>query len=257
VVPSAAFDLVAVGDVMVDVVASSAVDVPRHREIEVHAGGSAVNAARAAVAGGRSALVVGCIGDDALGRFVCDELAAAGIEARLSVVAGARTGRCVFAGGTVAAERGANAAFAPVHLPELEAAAVLVSGYQLLRPDSEAGARAALSLGRLAGVDLGSERLVHGVEPVRLSALLDGFDVVVGGERAVAAARPSAPIVVATCGRDGARAGDLHVRPRRVLEEEPIGAGDAFAAALLLALADGLALGDALARGCAAGSEAG
>jgi len=214
-----------------------------------------VNAARAALAAGRSALVVGCIGDDALGRLVLDELAAAGVDAHLSVVAGTRTGRGVFAGDAVVAERGANASFAPSHVPAVDAAAVLVSGYQLFRSDSEAGARAALRLGGLTGVDLGGERLVTGVERARLAELLDGIDVVVGGERAVAAAGPvTAPYVVATCGRDGVRSGALHVRPARVVDGDLLGAGDAFAAVLLLALVDGLPLNEALARGCAAGA---
>jgi sugar/nucleoside kinase (ribokinase family) len=248
-----AVDLLAVGDVMADVVAPAPAALPHQAQVEIRAGGSAVNAAAAAVASGRTALVVGCVGDDPLGRFVCDDLACRGLDAQLAVVAGARTGRVVVAGSGVVAERGANARFATGHLPSVEARAVLVSGYQLLRDDSGPAVASALALGGLVGVDLGGARLVraYGSEPVR--RLLASVDVVFGDEAAVAALGGLDGVLsVTTLGPDGVRAGGEWVRPPRRVPGELFGAGDALAAVVLLALADGLPVATALEHGCAA-----
>src|SRR5581483_811096 len=249
-------DLVAAGDVMVDVLAPALSERPTHAAVTVRAGGSAVNAARAAGSTGRTAAVVGCVGDDGLGRFVREELRDARLEARLGVAAGRGTGRAVYAGGAVVADRGANAAFSPEHVPDdLRGNAVLVSGYQLLREDSGAGARAALGLGELKGVDVGSSRLVRAYGVDRVRALLAGVDVVFGGEDAVAALGTiDGTLVVTTLGSRGARVGELVVGPPRALPGDPIGAGDAFAGVFLVSLVDGLPLDEALRAACAAGA---
>jgi ribokinase len=249
-------DLAAVGDVLLDVVAPTPAELPRHGPIQVTAGGSAVNAARAVTRAGRSALVVGSVGDDAVGRLVRDDLIAAGIDARLAVVAGERTGRAVYAGDAVLAERGANAAFSPDDVPpEVHAAAVLVSGYQLLREDSGPGAEAGFALGGVVGVDLGAAPLVERYGAGRARELLRRADVVFGGADAVAALGDLVgPLVVTTLGADGARAGGVHVRPARVVAGPLVGAGDALAATMLLVLAGGASVEEALELGCAAGA---
>ncbi len=249
------YDLIAVGDVMADVIAPAPTAGRVHAPVEIRAGGSAVNAARAALAAGRSALVVGCVGDDPLGRFLRDDLERAGIAAALGVSLRARTGRVLFAGGAVVAERGANASFAAEHLPSFVARAVLVSGYQLLREDSGPGAAAALTAEALVGVDLGAAALVRGLGLERTRELVRRADVIFGDEDAVGAlGELDGLITVTTLGPDGARACGHHARPPRRVEGELFGAGDAFAATVLLALADGVGLSEALERGCAAAS---
>jgi 2-dehydro-3-deoxygluconokinase len=244
-------DLIAVGDVMVDILAPPLVRPVQHAPVEIRAGGSAVNAARAAVALGRTAAVVGCIGDDAVGRLLLELLEAEGLEGRLSVVAGERTGRVVAAGDAIVAERGANRAFAPAHVGTLDARAVLVSGYQLFRDDSGSGAEAALAADAVVAVDVGSKRLVESFGVGRARALLQRVDVVLGNADAVAAVGPlEGPVVVETLGAAGARVGGVTVAPERVLEEPLLGAGDAFAAGFLLAFAGGAAVGDCLSAGC-------
>jgi sugar/nucleoside kinase (ribokinase family) len=240
-------DLLAVGDVMVDILAGP--------PVEIRAGGSAVNAAAAAAAAGRAALVVGCVGDDALGDFVRRELERRSVAAKLAVIDDAPTGRVLVSGRHVVSERGANTRFSAEHLPAIDARSVLVSGYQLLRDDSGPGTAAALGLGGLVGVDLGSVRRVrdHGVERTR--ELLASVDVVFGDEAAIGELGEFDGVVeVATLGAEGARAGDVRARPPRVVPGELLGAGDALAATVLLALADGLSLDDALALGCASAS---
>jgi sugar/nucleoside kinase (ribokinase family) len=250
------YDLVAVGDVMLDVVAPELTERPRHAAIELRAGGSSANAARAAVAAGRSALVVGCVGDDALAELVRTDLAAAGVEAQLAVVRGARTGRAVYAGDRVVAERGANAGFAPAHVPAGTAGgATLVSGYQLLRDDSVRGARAAFGLGGVVGVDLGSAALVRSFGAERSRAAIAGAAAVFGAPEAIAElGAVDGALLVETLGADGARSEGIEVRPPRVARGAPVGAGDAFASVFLLALADRLPVRAALERGVAAGA---
>src|SRR4051812_3629803 len=211
---------------MVDVIAPALASSPRHAPIEIRAGGSAVNAARAAVAAGRVPLVVGCVGDDGLGRFVTQELKAEGIDACLGVAPEARTGRVLFSGGAIVAERGANARFEPSHVPDVRARAVLVSGYQLLREDSGPGAAAALSMEALVGVDLGSAALVRAYGGEKLREHLSGVDVVIGDADAVAALGTiEGPLVVTTLGADGARAGAHSARPPVVFDGELFGSG--------------------------------
>ena len=233
------------------------VDILAGPPVEIRAGGSAVNAAAAAAAAGRTALVVGCVGADALGEFVRHELERRGIAARLAAIEGAPTGRVLVSGAQVASERGANTRFSAEHVPAIDARTVLVSGYQLLRDDSGPGTAAALGLGGLVGVDLGSLRRVrdHGVERTR--ELLASVDVVFGDEAAIGELGGLDGVLeVATLGADGARAGDVFVRPPRVVPGELLGAGDVLAATVLLALADGLSVADALARGCASACAA-
>jgi ribokinase len=250
------YDLVAVGDVMLDVVAPELADRPRHGTIEIGAGGSAVNAARAAVAAGRTAVVVGCVGDDAAAGIVEHDLATSAVDTRLAPIAGARTGRAVYAGEAVAVERGANAAFSPAHVPgDVEGRTALVSGYQLLRDDSGDGARAAFACGGVVGVDLGRVGVVRAFGTPRARAAVEGADVLFGDEATIAElGEIPGTLAVTTLGPDGAQAGGLHVRPRETHAGPVVGAGDAFAAVFLLALVEGASLGDALQRACEAGA---
>lgn len=231
-------DFVAVGDVMLDVHLPAAAGSSTHGAIQSGAGGSAVNAARSAARLGARAAVVGAIGDDSVGRVITLELAASGIEALLDPVPGASTGVVVYGTGSVVADRGANAGFMPERLPE--ARVTLVSAYL------PAAARTA------------ALELAHGLRAVDLQGLLadaPGADVVLGPRLDVAALASRHAVVCSTLAADGAEAmrGDerARVRPPRVLEGSPVGAGDRFAAGFLLALADGLALEECLRRGCA------
>jgi sugar/nucleoside kinase (ribokinase family) len=236
---------------MVDVVAPALERPVQHAPVDVRAGGSAVNAARAAVSLGRTASVVGCVGDDGLADLIRRELTEEGIEARLAVAPGIRTGRVVVVGDAIVAERGANAGFAPEHVGKLDAAVVLVSGYQLFRDDSGAGAEAALAADPIVGVDLGSAQLVHSFGAARARELAGRADVVIGNDDAVAALGDlDGPLLVETLGALGARADGTTVAPPHVLSQSPFGAGDAFAAAFLLAFSDGAPVRDCLAAGC-------
>jgi ribokinase len=246
-------DLIAVGEVMVDVVAPALTVPVQHAPVDVRAGGSAVNAARAAAALGRVPAVVGCVGDDGLGRWLRDELAREGMEARLAVARGMRTGRVVAAGDAIVAERGANSAFSADDVGVLDAPAVLLSGYQLFRDDSGAATSVGLEAEAVVAVDLGSARIVESYGPDRVRSLVRRADVVLGNEDALhSVGDVSGPLTVTTLGAGGARAAGVTVRPERVFERRLLGAGDAFAAGFLLELAAGAAVRDCLAAGSAA-----
>src|SRR5438128_1094969 len=92
---------VAVGDLMVDVLARGAGHGAR---IRVAAGGSAANAARVAAACGAEATAFGAVGDDAGGRLLRGELEGAGVRPELAVLTGAATGTFLVVDGEIRAD---------------------------------------------------------------------------------------------------------------------------------------------------------
>lgn len=114
--------ILCVGEIMLDVLVRTS---ERHGRVEVRAGGTPVNAARA-IGGG--AIVVGRVGDDAAGAAVRADLA--GLDAKLVVDRDHPTGAYVeLADGTVRVDPGANAFLTLDDVPPVRAEAVLVSGY--------------------------------------------------------------------------------------------------------------------------------
>jgi sugar/nucleoside kinase (ribokinase family) len=265
------YDLIAVGDVMLDGTLPAPVPGTRvHGRIELRAGGSAANAARAAARLGASAAVVGRVGADAAGRLVADALVADGVDALLAFDREAPTGSVVVVGGTsIVADPGASARLEPGDLPaSLEAAALLVSGYTLLQSGPEAAARGAIERaesGWLA-VDVGSARLASAFGVDRFLEATSTVAVLLANAeeaRALTGLDPEAAaralaahfrVVCVKLGSDGALAasGDDVVRaPVQPIERsDTLGAGDAFAGGLLVALARGADLLGALRAGC-------
>lgn len=271
---------VAVGDVLVDIACSTlpAPGIRTHAPVSLRAGGSAVNAAAAAAAAGASATVVGRIGRDPAGDLVAAQLGSLGVEARLARDRELPTGVAVALGTdvvSVVASRGANARLAPEDVPDpVEADALLVSGFALFQSGSARAGRAALERfeGDWAGIDVGSPALAASVPDDGLTGFgRRGTVLLATAEEALAltgsgpeeAARALATRVSVACvklGEEGAMAvsGELVERRAadRVTRHAPFGAGDAFGAVLLVALAVGDPLGRALERACSAGARA-
>jgi sugar/nucleoside kinase (ribokinase family) len=268
---------VAVGDVMVDVVCSKSPPPGErvHADVSLGAGGSAVNAAAAAAAAGASASVVGRIGSDPRGDLVVAELRGLGIGAHLARDPNLPTGVAVALVGeasptSVVAQRGANARLSPEDIPDpLAADALLVSGFALFQSGSSRAANIALErfTGDWTGVDAGSPKLA----PAALDADFSRAVLLATAEEARAmtgaapedAARRLASrysVVCVKLGEDGALAAAGERLERRAVEpvtrRSPFGAGDAFGAVLLVALAAGEPLGRALELACAAGARA-
>ena len=270
--------LVAVGDVLVDVVCAEAPPPGGrvHTDVALRAGGSAVNAAVSAVALGASASVVGRVGADPAGDLVAASLAADGVTAHLARDSELRTGVAVVllsnGDAGVVADRGANARLSPADVPDpLEGDALLVSGFALLQRGSDEAARTALERfqGDWAAVDLASPRLAA---RAHLDDVTRGASVVFATAeeaRAVTGAEPEEAarslasrfsIACVKLGSEGALAaqGDVVERGAAAPVERgyPFGAGDAFAAAFLVSLTGGDPLVRALERACEAGASA-
>ena len=270
-------DVVAVGDVMVDVRIPAEAVAEGHvvGVVRMHAGGSAANAAAWAAAAGARSGVVGRVGDDLSGRAVRRELEERGIRASLAVDADLPTG-CVRAfGERVIAERGANARLAPDDVPSSPGTpAVLVSGYILLQAGSEAAGLAALerASGPWIAVDAASVRLLRGygrdafmeaTERATVLLLNDEEALALTNSEPEQAARTLADRYRLVCVKRGAvgavalfEGTVLHAEPPTAERGDGTGAGDAFAGALLAALVRGASPQAALEAACAAGAAA-
>lgn len=271
---------VAVGDVLVDVIAAEAPPPGSrvHASVGLRAGGSAANAAAWAAALGASAAVVGKVGSDPAGELVARELAGRGIEAHLARDPDLPTGAAVALGAGasagVVAFPGASGRLAPDDVPDpLDGDALLVSGFSLLQSGSAAGARAALArfAGRWAAVDLASPSLAAAAAGQLDEATSGANVIVVTAEeaRAVTGAEPEDAaralaarfaVVCVKLGERGAVAaqgvGIERAAGESVVRRSRFGAGDAFAAALLVALAAGESLARSLSLACETGGRA-
>jgi sugar/nucleoside kinase (ribokinase family) len=247
---------VAVGDLMVDIGVSGRGHDAR---ISVAAGGSAANAAVWAAACDAEATVVGRVGDDLAGRALRAALDERGVRAELAVDAEAPTGSFLLVDGEIRADRGANARFVPEHLPErIDADAVLVSGYL---PSTTVAAA-------LERTEAGWTAVAHGLAgepPPRADAVVLDEDEArrltgAGPEEAARSLGSSFRLACVTCGEEGAVAvldGRLETSSAPLVDAaRSTGAGDAFAAGLLVALAGGADLAEALATACRLGAAA-
>jgi sugar/nucleoside kinase (ribokinase family) len=258
-------DVSCVGDLMLDVSAESRAlarggDV--HGRVRLRPGGSAANAAVWAAATGARAQVIGRVGDDAAGRLVRDSLAERGVDATVSVDPSAPTGTMLVLhtsqDRSMVADRGANGALRPEHLPaSLDAAAVLVSGYLLLQRETHATARAALGRARaqFVAVDAASWPLVESVGADRFFAWTREANVLFANEReaealcgepgedAAAALAHRYPVVCVKLGSTGAVMSWEGLLIRFSVDPvegvDPTGAGDAFDGAMLAGLVHG------------------
>jgi fructokinase len=271
---------VAVGEVMVDVLCPEppASSTRIHGDIVIRAGGSAVNAAAAAATAGAAATVVGRVGRDRAGDLVAAEIAELGIEAHLARDDEVATGVAVAlgrdAGVRVIASRGANSRLKPEDIPDaVEGDALFVSGFALFQSGSAAAAQAALQrfTGAWAGVDVASPSLAAKAADADfrgaarrgtvLLATADEARAMTGAAPEEAARKLAARFSIACVklGREGAVAASGDRVERRaaepVVRHSPFGAGDAFGAMMLAALAAGASLGRALELACAAGAR--
>jgi sugar/nucleoside kinase (ribokinase family) len=250
------------GDLMVDVVARAsrplahASDAPA--SIAFRGGGSGANtAAWAAWLGARVALVCR-VGDDERGRTAVAELR--GVDVRAAVDDERPTGTCVALvepGGepTMLPDPGANDG--PLSLPDdlaVGGAHLHVIGYSLLRGGSRAGALGAIDRARAAGMTISIDPSSWAlIEP---GALPPAELLLPNEDEARALGAESGPGVVVKLGSGGARWGDIHVPAEQVEVVDTIGAGDAFAAGLLVARLRGADRREALAAGCRTAARA-
>jgi sugar/nucleoside kinase (ribokinase family) len=246
----------AVGDIFVDVIASG---VAHDARVRLAPGGSAVNAALSAVRSGAEAGILGRVGDDPPGRMAQVELAAEGVVTQLSADPDRPTGTFLvvtvrFA--WIVAQRRLPPGAPP---PELEADATLVSGHlptptvaaSLERSSARWNALAAARLTRLP--DGGNAVFVNGAEAHALTGAQPAEAARLLGNRY--------RLVCVTLEADGVIGlldGTLESARAEIRStlDDVTGAGDAFAAAVLVALSADAPFRDALASGCRAGALA-
>ncbi len=246
----------AVGDLMLDVLVRGR---GHEAQARVVPGGSAALAAAWAAGSGAEATVVGRVGDDLAGRALREALVRAGVVPWISVDEKAPTGTFALVGGEVYASPGANARLLPECLPKLLGAdAVLVSGYLPAETVAAALARAkgpwiALSPGPLLDLPRGANALLVDEEEARRltgAGPLEAAHLLGQRFRLAAVTRGALGAVVVLDGTVREREG----RARE--SASPVGAGDAFAAGLLVALARGADLDEALDLACRLGEKA-
>ena len=252
-----------VGSVNLDVVATART-LPAPGEtvtgatLARHPGGKGANQALAARRLGASVRLVACVGADAMAEEALTLLRAGGIDLRGCVVdAGAATGVALIAVSATGENQivvapGANAALTPDRLRgPIEGA--LVSQLEL---PVETVARAVALAGGFVCVNLAPATDLP-------AAVLARADLVVVNEAEAAFYGPSLPdragLTAVTWGARGAgldRAGSLVARatPPKVTALDTTGAGDAFVAALTVALLENQPPDQALAFACAAGA---
>jgi sugar/nucleoside kinase (ribokinase family) len=242
---------VAVGELLVDVVAAG---VGHDARVSVRAGGSAFNAAVTAAAAGAKTTVIGAVGEDAAGRMILGELARLGVRAEVTQIAGS-TGTFLLADGEIRVDRGVSRELAVP--PRIEGDVVLVSGYLPRETIGAALAAAdaswvALDAARLAELPAGGNALFANAETaLRLTGR--------SGESAARSLGASYRLACVTAGAEGAIAvleGRLEHAAAEPVPGDVPGAGDAFAAGLLVELARGVDLAPALAEACRRGARA-
>jgi ribokinase len=258
--------IVCVGDVMVDVLARLpgplAIGSDTPAPVALLGGGSAANTAAWLAATGARVTLVARVGDDALGRGAVAELAEAGVDLAVTVDPDRPTGTCIVlvdpAGErTMVPAAGANASVGDI-LPAVGAEEQLhVSGYPLLRATSSAAVGAALNRARAAGAsvsvdaasasplrEFGAHRFLDLVGRALLFANADEAAVLTGVDEPGEATRrlgAACGRAIVKCGADGAVWSDgislTRTSVDRVQPVDSTGAGDAFAAGVLAALA--------------------
>jgi sugar/nucleoside kinase (ribokinase family) len=275
-------DLIAVGDVMVDVhVQAPALkrggDV--HGRVRLQPAGTSANAAVWAAWDSATARVLGRVGDDLAGRLLRDALAWRGVDAALTLDTGAPSGTMLVVveegERSMVADRGANAELRPDDLPaSLDAGAVLVSGYLLLQEPTTSAGLAAVDRARamFVAVETSSWPLVEAFGRERfLAETTDaGANVLLANEReaeiltgvsSAAAARALGERYRVACVKLGEKGAAMsfegslvEVGAEPVVEVDATGAGDAFDGVLLAALARDVDPEAALRRACHAGA---
>lgn len=275
-------DVIVVGDVMADVSVAAtelAAGGDVHGDVRIRPGGAAANAAVWAAAAGARVQLYGRVGNDLAGHLLQAALREREVEAILSVDTDSRTGSMLVVHGgaerSMVADRGANAHLAPDDLPErLVAGAILISGYILLHPGSEAAAVAALARAEapVVAVDAASWPLLESYGPERFLEATTQANLLFANAREAETLTgwPGMEAVTAvaerysmTCVKLGAEGAVLAAEGRIIRMAAPTvevvdstSAGDAFDGVFVAALAKEVEPESALRTACEAGALA-
>ncbi|MEV6346146.1 PfkB family carbohydrate kinase [Actinoplanes sp. NPDC051851] len=284
--------VIVVGDLVTDVLVEHEGPIQAGSDtaaaIRVGGGGQAANTAAWLAHAGREVILVAAVGDDPAGRDRVAELETAGVRCAVQVVPGVATGSVVVLTGaderTMITDRGASLRLTPEHVTAVVEGApsgthLHLSGYPLLHEGSRAAGLAALAAAARRGitvsVDAASAAPLRDVGGSVFLAWVREADLLLANadESEVLAAAPASPDgrarellahvrnAVVKRGSRGAvwagRDGSLVTGgAESVPVKDPTGAGDAFAAGLLIAWLAGSGPAAALAAGAALGAAA-
>ncbi len=235
----------------------------RAQRMEAFTGGKGANQATAAAQLGATAHMVGCVGDDDRGRWLLDVLNGSGVDTSLVRVVEEPTGTAVplitAADVSIVIVAGANAS---TGVADADAAAQVIASADVLLLQGEvgaAGARRAAQAARSGGTTVVFNPAP--VDPFLVEAVAPLTDILVmnrAEQAQVAAIGPdtSQCETIITLGSRGAQLDDVLVPSYPADVVDPTGAGDAFCGALGVALAEGLALIEAVRFANAAGALA-
>lgn len=279
--------IVCVGHVMVDVAAhlptSLAAGSDAPAQIHIQHGGSAANTAAWAASLRAPSVFVGRVGDDQFGRSAVEVLQSQGVTTAVAIDRSAPTGMCIVLVApdgerTMIPSAGANSQLSTDDLPTLEQADRLhVSGYALLDPGSQpatlAAIAAAVRIGAAVSVDAASAAPLRRFGPAAFRQLLPpGTLLLANADEATALTDLLDPVAAAAAladqfaavvvkrggsGAVAATASSVHDIPGcAAAVRDSTGAGDAFAAGLLVALRAGSDLAEAIRAGHRLGAVA-
>jgi sugar/nucleoside kinase (ribokinase family) len=258
------------------------------RQARETSGGSAANTMAGVAAMGGRAGFVGQVADDQLGEIFAHDIRALGVEFRTPPLTGSvPTGRCLILV-TPDAQRTMNTFRGAAHEltvdaldpQQIKAAAILyLEAYLWRSPGPRAAMEEAMRIARSAGRKVAftlSDIACIAPHRAEMMAMIDGgiIDLLFANENeigeladladrdsAVAAIRDKVPLLVVTCGADGALAVDngraISVPIARIGTGvvDTTGAGDLFAAGFLVGQARGRSLEDSLSIGSVAAAE--
>jgi sugar/nucleoside kinase (ribokinase family) len=284
------FDCLCLGIVVADHVCEPISHVPRAGELvltpraHLSIGGCAANVAVDLVRLGRKASVIGCVGEDAFGRFAIDTLRAAGVDVRhVAGLPGEATSTSMIINVRGEDRRfihspGANARLDGNEIsPDMlaQTRSVYVGGYGLSDQPSPENIAALFRAARERGVKTVLDVVVPAGKDLSpwLTPVLPWTDVFLPNEdearaitdhskpsaQALAFREAGAETVVVTCGRDGAvlacASGVLQAKHFPVEFVDGTGSGDAFAAGYIHAMLNGNDVEECLRVGSALGAS--
>ncbi len=278
--------IVCLGDIFLDVhvrLAQAANSALRPEPVAAVPGGAAANTACWLANSGAAAGFIGSVGTDFAGDALVADLRLRGVRAAVSRIPDMASGICVIArdpdGRTgVSVRRGANDVLLldePQRRLLLAAAWIHVSAYAFFAKSSRPVVLEAIELARSQGspvsLDLGAPHLVHEVGPAEYLQLLRAVrarllfaneteaDLLAGSDDPLDAVAALAEIAILKRGAAGCVVCDGQRRTEvgavAANEVDSTGAGDAFAAGTLAALAVGRDILDAVRAGAILGAR--
>jgi ribokinase len=275
--------IVCLGDVFLDVHVRQASGTAFPEPLAAVPGGAAANTASWLASGGTLSGLIGSVGKDVVGDALVADLQQRGVHTAVSCIVGMSSGICVVARDAsghfgVRASRGANDVLLlddPQRRLLLQCSWLHVSAYAFFAEASRAVVLEAIALAREHGapvsLDLGAPHLVHQVGEAQYVRLLQAArprvlfanDVeaamLAGAGDPVDAVSALAEIAIVKRGGSGCIVHDGRTRVAvdafPAEEIDPTGAGDAFAAGTIAALAAGRAILESVRAGAALGAR--